>query len=237
MSEFERGNWFAIKRGAINHPIFAKQPERWFVWTWMLETAAWKDIPQDANGKTIIVKRGQLLTSYRQISNATGVSIQIIRTLFKRFRTESVINTATNTGRLLITICNYEKYQAPQKTANTPINTRATHDQHTKEQVNNIPVGTSDKSSSEMPDEFETITAMTWRYGKRLLMQCGSSEKHAGSMIGKWLKTTKDVDLLKAIQAAQKIETQDPIPYIQQFIQKPKSEREEQQRITDLWLS
>lgn len=135
--------WFAVKRGITSHPIFKKRPDRAFVWLWMLETAAYKNTRQDAGGKPVNVKRGQVLTSFRQIEAATGVGLQVIRTLFKLLESEHAINTDTSNGRLLVTICNYEKYQASEKGDNTSPNTEPTQRQHTKEtreQINNTPL-------------------------------------------------------------------------------------------------
>lgn len=134
--------WFAVKRGITQHPIFHKRADRAFVWLWMLETAAYQDTRQNANGKPVEVKRGQLLTSYRQIEAATGVGVQVSRTLINLLQTEGAVNTDVSNGRMLITICNYDKYQAPRKDANNPANTALTHGQHTantqKKQENNL---------------------------------------------------------------------------------------------------
>ena len=122
--------WFAMNRAMFEHPIFCGKPERIAVWAWIISTAAWKDTRQDADGKTVMIKRGQVLTSYRQISSATGVGVQVIRTLIERLQSESAINTDTNNGRILITLCNYEKYQSVGANANTASNTTITQEQH-----------------------------------------------------------------------------------------------------------
>ena len=106
MSNDMRPGWFAVKRGITNHPIFHKRPDRAFVWLWMLETAAYQDTRQDAGGKPVSVKRGQVLTSFRQIESATGVSVKIARGLIDLLKAERAIDIDTGTGRMLITICN-----------------------------------------------------------------------------------------------------------------------------------
>lgn len=128
--------WFAMKRGLHEHPIFYRQPLRVAAWSWMLAKAAWKDTRQDANGKTVTVKRGQLLTSYRQMSDATGVSVKVLRGLIERLQAEHAIGTDTGTGRLLITICNYERYQDAEGGRGTGQGTGRAQEGHTKEQGN-----------------------------------------------------------------------------------------------------
>lgn len=214
------GGWFAMSRAMFEHPIFKGRADRVGVWAWMVGSAAWKDTRQDANGKTVTVKRGQLLTSYRQMSRATGVPIQPLRTLISCLKEEHAITTDTNTGRLLVTICNYEKYQAQQQASNT----RPTHDQHTKEQGNNItrysvPNGTDADASPEPVSEPVNVSVLTtamWNAGKQYLSSQGV--KNPGSVIGKWAKTSKPVAILSAIEAAQKAGTQDPIPYITEVL-------------------
>lgn len=104
--------WFAMNRAIFTHPIFEGRPDRIAAWAWIIATAAWQDTRQDASGKTVTVNRGQLLTSYRQMSKATGVSVKSLRNLIERLQGEDAIGTDTGTGRLLITVRNYDKYQA-----------------------------------------------------------------------------------------------------------------------------
>jgi hypothetical protein len=206
--------WFAMKRGVHEHPLFHKQPQRLYVWTWIVATAAWKDTRQDANGKTVIVKRGQILTSYRQISDATGVGVQVIRTLLDRLRDERAIDTDANTGRLLITIRNYEKYQDARGDGNTGQNTRATHEQHTKgtSEPVTLEADASNDAAASAPIEVSVISSAVWTTGKQYLASRGIA--NAGAMIGRWLKDHPPLALLAAIEAAQRSGTQDPIPYI-----------------------
>lgn len=205
--------WFAMYRSMFEHPIFEGNMERVGVWAWMLATAAWKDTRQDANGKTVVVKRGQLLTSYRQMSKATGVGVQALRTLIARLQAERAINTETNTGRLLITICKYEQYQHSEGQGNTGSNTRATQDQHTKEQGNkDITLEANASKGAVAPVEVGVLSKAVWDAGKPFLASRGV--KNPGAMIGKWLSEHGPLQLLAALEAAQKAGTQDPIPYI-----------------------
>ena len=203
-----------MNRGMFDHPIFAGRPERVGVWAWMIATAAWKDTRQDASGQTVLVKRGQLLTYYRQISNGTGAGVQVCRTLIDKLRGEHAVNTELTHGRLLITIRNYEKYQAPAGTANTAANTGLTQEQHTKEQSNKDI--TLEAIASNAPDtiEISLVSRALWDVGPRFLISRGVREGQAKSVIGKWRQGSQDAAILAAIEAAQKSGTQDPIPYI-----------------------
>lgn len=149
--------WFAMNRAMFSHPIFEGNPDRVAAWAWMIATAAWKDVKQNANGKTVTVKRGQLLTSYRQMSKATGVSIKSLRNLILRLKGENAVVIDTGTGRLLITIRNYDKYQSKHADGGTGEGTARAQQGHTKEQGNKGTTVEANASLSSGDDEKALI--------------------------------------------------------------------------------
>jgi len=201
--------WFAVKRGITEHPIFDGHPLRLAAWIWMLDTAAWRDTKQDAGGKIVTIKRGQLLTSYRQMSRATGVPIQLLRTLISMLRDQHAIDVNTNTGRMLITICNYEKYQTPKHSSNTA----ATQQQHSsntqKEQGNNrtsIPVGAG-KPADPAKILFDS--------GIQILCDTGMSETQARRLLGKWKAAHGTEAVISALGRAQREGAIEPVSFIE----------------------
>jgi hypothetical protein len=156
MTENMKSGWFAVKRGMLDHPIFHKRHDRVYVWMWMLEKAAYQATRQDAGGRPVTVQRGQLLTSFRQIEAATGVSIKVIRGLIEGLKSERAIDTDTGTGRMLVTICNYDKYQAAGESKGTAKGTQRAQQGHTKEtreQINNTPI--APKGADEFQEFWE----------------------------------------------------------------------------------
>lgn len=203
--------WFAMNRAMFEHPLFAGKPERIAAWAWIIATTAWKDTRQDANGKTVTVKRGQLLTSYRQMSRATGVPVQPLRTLIEKLQGEGAINTDTNTGRLLITIRNYDKYQAGENSSNTAP-TREQHSSNTQnEQGNNSAKADGDKSPAD-PTKF------LFDSGVRLLGAAGISNKQARALVGKWRSQNSDEAVFAALGMAQREGAIDPVPFIERCL-------------------
>ena len=92
--------------------------------TWAVMNAEMEDC--EING--IHVSRGQLLTSLRQISAQTGMSIQTVRTTLKELQdfialTHVVTHEVTH-GGILVTICDYDNYAMPKNGTNTRGNTR-----------------------------------------------------------------------------------------------------------------
>ncbi len=225
------GGWIAVRRNIHEHPIFAGQPERLYVWLWMLSTAAWKDTRMDANGRTITVRRGQLLTSYRQMSKATGVSVKAIRTLIDKLKDENAIGTDTSTGRMLISICNYEKYQTPPDVAGTAKGTARAQQGHTKEQDNHSDYVGQPKSAAFDPAKI------AFDAGVSVLADAGIPSGKARSIVGGWRKHHPDEAIIAAIGAAKREGAVDPVAYITASLQARNTRQQSTRRIEDAWLS
>jgi hypothetical protein len=82
---------------------------------------------KDGQWQGIDVYKGQFITSYGKISVDTGISLQTIRTLLKKFEKTNEINIQTTNKYSVITICKYEDYQ----TENDITNNQLTNNQQT----------------------------------------------------------------------------------------------------------
>lgn len=128
-----------LHREALNHPLL-KDPSRLGAWFWLVAKAAWKSTPYDVNGKIITVERGQLCVSIRQLSDEWKWPKSTVERFLTRLKTETMIETASGTGKLVITICNYAKYQDISDISGaangTASGTGAGQERDTKEQGN-----------------------------------------------------------------------------------------------------
>lgn len=106
--------FIVMQRDALDHPLL-KDGERFRAWFWMLARAAWKPTPFDIGGKMVTLQRGQLCGSVRQFADAWGMSKSAVDRFLSRLKSETMIETETGQGRLIITICNYAKYQDVEK--------------------------------------------------------------------------------------------------------------------------
>lgn len=77
------------------------------------------------------VKRGQLITSLRDLSDLTGISIQSTRTSLAHLEETGEITRESTHKGTIITICKYADYQSKETLANTPAITASTQHQHT----------------------------------------------------------------------------------------------------------
>lgn len=128
-----------LERGAFDHPLL-KDGDRFRAWFWMVSRACWKPTRFDIHGRTVTLERGQFSCSIRELAEAWGWSKSAVERFLTRLKTETMIGTDTGTGRLVITIRNYAKYQdAPQQpgTGNgTPSGTGAGQERDIKEEGN-----------------------------------------------------------------------------------------------------
>lgn len=206
--------WFSINRAIFDHPLFEKNPERLAVWVWLVGNAAWQDTTQNFRGKRIPIKRGQLMASYSEISKKTGVGIQVVRTLLNQLESQHAVNTATNTGRTIITLCNYDKYQTGNDELTRP-KSDSQHGPNTQKNNINNKINTSseeEETALSAPIEVNVVSKAVWTAGKPYLAAKGVP--NPGAMIGRWLKGHPPLTVLGAIESAQKCGTEDPIPYI-----------------------
>ena len=124
--------------------------------------------------------------------------------------------SGTKSKRKQITICNYDKYQS------SGIKTASKEHQNgiKEEQVTNIPPSEGAVAPLNSVVDLSSPSEAVWAVGKAYLARHGV--KNPGANIGLWLKSVTPVDLLAAIQAADRARTEDPIPYITEVL-KPKS--------------
>lgn len=82
------------------------------LWMWMLNNASWKDGTQ--------IKKGQLLTSIAAMQKAGGHSVGYrrvdltkdqVRSCYEALTKQQMIATTKTTRGMIITICNYSKFQ------------------------------------------------------------------------------------------------------------------------------
>lgn len=74
---------------------------------------------KDGQWQGIDIKKGQFVTSFGKISADTGISLQTIRTLLKKFEKTNEINIQTTNKFTIVTICKYECYQQENEQTNT----------------------------------------------------------------------------------------------------------------------
>lgn len=100
------------QRDRFQHPLFAREKFcRGYAWDWLVAQAAWQDTRIMVKGTVVALRRGQLSYSVRFLAERWGWSKSVVDRFLGQLKNETMIGTDTGTGQLIITICNYDKYQ------------------------------------------------------------------------------------------------------------------------------
>lgn len=109
--------------------------DRRSAWVWLIEHAAFEAMRVKAGAKIVSLMRGQLSYSLRYLAEAWGWRHQKVRRFLACLESETMIETACETGQMLITICNYDKYQAAAEIARQPAR-QATRQERDSDETN-----------------------------------------------------------------------------------------------------
>ena len=159
---------FSVSRDIFDHPIVGRDPARLKAWLQMVAKACWKPTKFDVKGKTVTIDRGQFVTSYRQLSDDLEWSLGVTQRFLACLKADTMIDTATDTGQIVVTICNYEIYQLVPYGADTATDT---------------PTDTAAKTVKKSP-KTDTLNDTLNDTGKKVIDACShglSQTVHAGA--------------------------------------------------------
>ncbi|MAX82373.1 MAG: hypothetical protein CL843_19615 [Crocinitomicaceae bacterium] len=103
------------QRDRFKHPLFkAEKFCRGYAWDWIVANAVWREDghPVEIKGQIVRLNRGQLSYSVRFMAEAWRWDKAAVSRFITRLKTEAMIETHTETGQMVITVCNYDKYQS-----------------------------------------------------------------------------------------------------------------------------
>ncbi|WP_316229206.1 hypothetical protein [Bradyrhizobium sp. SZCCHNR1070] len=114
----ERG-YIAVARGLLKHPLVGatKPYSDLEAWLWLLFEAAWRPhrvaVKNGQAREVVALERGQLTYSRSYMAEAWGWSEKRVRTYLVRLEKDGQIERQTGRLQTVITLCNYDIYQAP----------------------------------------------------------------------------------------------------------------------------
>lgn len=115
-------NYVAISRDIWNDPDFPDEPmSQREAFMWLVAEAAWKPRKVRRANAVISLQRGELAHSIRFMAEAWGWHRARVERFLKVLKNRDSIETRTETGVTVITICKYDKFQGPAQTAETPV--------------------------------------------------------------------------------------------------------------------
>lgn len=142
-------SFYLMHRGWMDNEIFSDEPftDR-LAWAWLIQEASFEPHKIRYKNKMIEVGIGQVPISYRRLVDKWKWGIHRVRNFLGLLESERMISRQTATGFLVISICNYEKYQKPTKISTTQTAT-ATATQATTLTATNINKGKELKEKKE----------------------------------------------------------------------------------------
>lgn len=116
--------YFCVHRSLFDHYLFSGEEfSRRDAWIWLLGQASYEPHKLRYQSKVITVGRGEVPTSYRKLAEKWRWSVGRVSRYLSMLSMEGMIDTHTDTGFVIVTICNYDKYQASLTKGDTPIDT------------------------------------------------------------------------------------------------------------------
>lgn len=108
----DKHDLYTLKRRWMENKVFAKQAytER-EAWIWIVENAFWKPGIVNIGGRPVKLQRGQLSHSIRLMGDLWKWKKDKVSRYLKKLELWEMIETVTETGQTIITVCNYNKYQ------------------------------------------------------------------------------------------------------------------------------
>lgn len=108
--------FYLMHRGWLESPVFAKEAftER-EAWVWLIEEANYKPDYWNICGRKVLLPRAQLSHAIRHLSETWGWNKSKTERYLGKLKKWDMIETRTETGQLVITICNYDEYQDGNK--------------------------------------------------------------------------------------------------------------------------
>lgn len=142
--------WFKIHRSLLNHPAFRGFQERW-AFAELIALAAWKPTTVRYKERVINLERGQLAISIRDFAKRIEWDKAKVERFFSVLKNQDMIETATETGVTLITICNYCIYQDCRDSGETAAERKPRQDRDTEQRREEIKKIESPKGDSLLP--------------------------------------------------------------------------------------
>ena len=133
--------WIKLYRKILDNPIITKDSDFLAVWVYLLLNATHKEYDAVFKGKRITLKRGQLLTGRKSISEKLKIDENKVQRILKSLENEHQIEQQKSNKNRLITIVLWDKYQQDEQQNEQQVNNKRTTSEqqvNTNKNVKNI---------------------------------------------------------------------------------------------------
>lgn len=115
--------WIKIHRKILDNPVVTKTPEHFYIWMYLLLNATHRPIKRHFDGKTIVLKPGEMITGRKKIAAETGVNESKVTRVLKDFEIEQQIEQQKNPRGRVISILAWDEYQQSEQQNEQQMNT------------------------------------------------------------------------------------------------------------------
>lgn len=144
-----------IYRSVFETDAFKKEPfSRREAWIWLVANASWKPHQYRHKSSMVPIGRGQLPGARKALARVWGWGEQRVRTYLDFLVSQSMITLDSNQQLTIITVCNYDKYQADQLDSNQQLTSNQPATNHTEEEKE-LKEKKEASSTQAREDEFE----------------------------------------------------------------------------------
>ena len=105
--------WILLHRSILKHWVWLS-PLHTHRWIYILLNASYEERQVEFSSKVVTIKRGQLLTTYRQLQADWKTSSDVVHNFLKALERNNMIAVDATKDWTMITVCNYDKFQSEQ---------------------------------------------------------------------------------------------------------------------------
>lgn len=192
--------WIRVEDSIFDHPAFNDDNER-MTWLWMIRRAAYAKHTVRYRNRPVTLLAGEFAMTVRDLAAHREWSKSKVERFLSRLKTGTgdgpMIETRTETGFMIVKICNYDNFQNTDGSSETATETklrqqprRSRDSRETqREQINNSSVSIDTKSRARVTPKFddqsnETVSRETSQITDEWKSFCGSDAMAPGDMIG-----------------------------------------------------
>lgn len=123
------GGYIMLPRDEFdNESVFQAQREkmcRKAAWVCLVQATCWSGTQIRCNGRDVALKRGQICASIQDLADMWGWSRGKAQRFISDLCSEGYIETNSDTGKLIITICGYDRFQGKTGISDTYFDTNS----------------------------------------------------------------------------------------------------------------
>lgn len=180
--------WIKLHR-KLYEKGFSGMPDYLAIWLYILVHAQHKEQEIVMNKQVVKISRGSLITGRKKLSSVTGVSESKTYRILKYLENEQQIEQQKFNKYTVISIVNYDKYQASEQEIEQQVNNRRTTNEQQMNTYKNVKKEKNEKNDKNIYTESEEFS-IWWTDWKKSITRGTGGKKQKAFEYFKRLKKT-----------------------------------------------